>query len=46
MTQGVWNSVKEGAVLDLMFADREELTQKVKIIENVVTGPISSTDLA
>lgn len=42
MTQDVWNSVQIGAILDLMFADREELAQKVKIIENVVTGPISS----
>lgn len=41
MTQDVWNSVQIGAILDLMFADREELAQKVKIIENV-TGPISS----
>lgn len=45
MIWDVWNPVKEGAVLDLVFADREELTQKVKITENV-TGPISSTDLA
>lgn len=46
MTQEVWNSTKEDAVSDLMLADRGKLTQNVKKIGNLVTGPISSSDLA
>lgn len=43
MTQEAWNSTKEDAVSDGMLAGRGKLTQNVKIIGNVVTGPISSS---
>lgn len=39
------NSIKEDAAPDPVLADRGKLTQNVKIMESLLTEPMSATDL-